>query len=247
MKDEKLISILCPTHKRPELQTRFAYYVYENCSNPENCEIVFGIDSDDEVAIETANKLKKRCKGDFISICLVEPNQKRLSDIVNLCATAARGEILGTAADDVIFRSENWDLTILEEFNKFEDKIMLLWSDDGLWGAQLASHYFVHKNWIRAVGHAQPSHFYADWTDHWIQRLALKLGRAVPVRDRQRLFLEHMHAEHGGMEKDETYYKVKERRDKNNTEGINIDSPELKRIHDAEYEKLKNFIDNYGK
>ena len=56
-----------------------------------------------------------------------------------------------------------------------------------------------------------------------------------------------MHAEHGGMEKDETYYKVKERRDKNNTEGINIDSPELKRIHDAEYEKLKNFIDNYGK
>ena len=53
------------------------------------------------------------------------------------------------------------------------------------------------------------------------------------------------------MEKDETYWKVKERRERNQKEGLHFDMhnppPELKALHDIEVRKLKAFIEEYGK
>ena len=250
MKRKKLISIVCPTHRRAKLQYRFAENVYENAYDPDRSEIIFGIDNNDEIALETAEGLKEIYGNDFIKISLVEPGEN-LPNISNICAKSARGPIIGNAADDVVFRSKNWDITVLKEFQKYDDKILLLWSDDGLWGGALASHYFLHRNWIKTLGHVQPTHFHADWTDHWNQRLATKLGRAKVIRDRRLLFLEHLHAEHGGMEPDETYWKVKAKREKNVEEGLHFDvnnpPEELQKMHDIEYEKLYNFIQNYKK
>jgi len=248
---KKLISVICPTHRREKLQTRFADFVHKNCYNPKYSEIVFGIDNNDEIAISTANKLKEKYGDEFIRVCLVEPGEK-LANISNICAkTTCRGAILGNAADDVVYRSKDWDVVVLKEFAKYEDKILLLWSDDGLWGGSLASHYFIHKNWVKVLGHVQPTYFYADWTDHWNQRLATQLGRAKLITDRNKLFIEHLHAEHGGMEKDETYWKVKEKRERNVKEGLNFDfhnpPPELKKFHQVEYEKLFNFIKQFKK
>ena len=241
---KKLISIICPTHRRPELQERFATSVYENAYKPEICEIVFGIDNDDEMAIKAADNLKEKYGEDFIKVCLVEPNQEKLASIVNQCYQMTRGQILGNAADDVVFRSKNWDIVVLKQFEKFEDRIMLLWGDDGLWKGALASHFFLHENWAKVTGYLQPELFYADWTDHWMQRLAKRLGRAVVIHDRERLFLEH-----GGMEKDETYYKVKKRREKNIEEGLNFDRrnppANLQKLHDADLKKLHNFIERH--
>ena len=242
---KKLISIVCPTHKRPKLQKRFARYVHDNCYDSKYSEIIFGIDNNDQLALQAAEELKQEYGDNFIRTCLVEPDQEKIASIVNSCASIARAQIVGNAADDVVFKSKNWDITVLKEFEKSEDKIILLWGDDGLWDAALASHYFLHKNWIKTVGHMQPTHFYADWTDHWMQRLAKRLGRAVVIHDRERLFLEHLHAEFDGMEKDETYYKVKKMRERNKTEGIDIDSPELRNLHNEEYEKLASFIKNF--
>ena len=64
MKKNKLISIICPTHKRPALQRRFAKCVYENCYDPRYSEIVFGIDEDDQVALDVAEELKKQYDAD---------------------------------------------------------------------------------------------------------------------------------------------------------------------------------------
>lgn len=244
----KEISIICPTHKREVLQTRFAQNVYDNCSNPANCEIVFGIDNNDEIALKTAENLRSIYGEDFIRVCLIEPGEN-IPNISNICFPICRGKIIGNAADDVVFRSKNWDLTIIEEFSKYPDKILLLWSDDGLWGGSLASHYFLHQNWINTTGHVQPTFFHADWTDHWNQALANKLGRGVAIKDRNRLFLQHLHAEFGGMEKDETYWKMKERRERNVTEGLTFHNPteQMKLSHELEYLKLKKFIEEFKK
>ena len=247
---KKMISIICPTHRRATLQKRLAASVHDNAYRPSLSEVVFGVDDDDEIAIQTAKELQQQYGDEFIKICLVEPN-KKLAEIVNLCAhTVATGQIICSAADDVVFRSKSWDLTVIKEFQKFDDKIMLLWSDDGLWGGALAAHYFMHRNWVKTVGDVQPTHFYADWTDHWNMRLAQQLGRARVITNREELFLEHMHAEHDGMEKDETYWKVKARREKNVIEGRHFDfnnpPPHLKELHDIEYHKLAAFIENYA-
>lgn len=75
VKMTKEISIICPTHKRKVLQTRFAENVYNNCSNPSTCEIVFGIDNNDEVGLTTAESLRSKYGEDFIRVCLIEPGK----------------------------------------------------------------------------------------------------------------------------------------------------------------------------
>lgn len=242
----KKISIICPTHRRKELQTRFAKNVYDNCSNSDLCEIVFGIDNNDEIALETYDNLKNQYGEHFIRAVLINPGEN-IPNISNICFPHCRGQIIGNAADDVVFRSKDWDQTVINEFSKYPDKILLLWSDDGLWGGSLASHYFLHENWIKTTGHVQPTFFHADWTDHWNQKLANNLGRGVLIRDRNKLFLEHLHAEFNGMEKDETYWKMKERREKNVAEGLSFHkpTPEMKAAHELEYLKLKKFIEEF--
>jgi len=251
MKNKKILSFICPTHRRPELQARLADSIYDSCYKPEYCEIVFGIDNNDELAIAAAEQLKEKYGEDFIRVCLVEPGEV-LANISNICAREmARGQIYGNIADDFVVRTKNIDIVAIKEFESYPDKILLLWGDCGLWGGQLASSYFVSKNWVKALGHIQPTHFHADWTDHWNQRLAQAVGRTRVITDRNVMFVEHLHAEFGGMEKDETYWKVKERRERNQKEGLHFDinnpPPELKVLHDIEIEKLKNFIANYGK
>jgi len=245
----KRISFVCPTHRRAALQTRLTNSIFDNAAHPENVEIVFGIDNDDEVALATFNTLKEKFGEDRIKVCLIEPGEN-LPNISNICAReVATGEIIGNIADDVVIESENWDLTVLSEFAKVKDGILLLWSDDGLWGGNLASHYFIHKNWIKALGHVQPTHFHADWTDHWNQKLASRLGRTRVIKDRSKLFLHHRHAEFGGMDMDETYWKVKARRERNVEEGLKFNGPgipgDLLAKHDIEYQKLAEFIVNY--
>jgi len=242
----KKISFVCPTYRRPKLQTRLADSIFNNAKDPDNVEIVFGIDNDDEVAFKTYEELKSKYGEEKIKVHLIEPGEN-LPNISNLCAIhVANGEIIGNIADDVEIESENWDVAVNEEFAKYEDGILLLWSDDGLWGGDLASHYFIHRNWIKVLGHVQPTHFHADWTDHWNQKLAAKLNRTKVIRNRNRLFLHHKHAEFGGMEKDETYWKVKEKRERNVAEGLMFNGDgipqRLLELHDIEYEKLRKFI-----
>ena len=244
----KKISIICPTHRRKKLQTRFADSVFRNCYNMENCEIVFGIDNNDEIALQTADDLKEKYGEEQIRTCLIKPNEN-IPNISNICAkTTCRGEILGNAADDVVFETKNWDLTVMEEFSKYPDGILLLWSDDGLWGGSLASHYFIHKNWVKVLGNVQPTLFHADWTDHWNQTLANRVGRGKLIKDRNKLFLKHLHAEHNGMEKDETYWKMKARRERNVIEGLSFHKPtkEMKEQFEKQVQKLKKFIEEYN-
>lgn len=242
----KTISFVCPTYRRAKLQTRMTDSIFNNAKNPEDVEVVFGIDNDDEIALSTYEKLKEKYGEDRIKVCLIEPGEN-LPNISNICAIQkATGDIIGNIADDVEIESRDWDVTVREEFSKFDDGILLLWSDDGLWGGKLASHYFIHRNWVKVLGHVQPTHFHADWTDHWNQKLAHKLGRGRVILDRKRLFLHHKHAELGGMDKDETYWHVKAKRERNVAEGLNFDGnaipPKLIKLHDEEYEKLRSFI-----
>lgn len=242
----KKISIICPTHQRSTLQTRFTDRVFSNCNDINNCEIVFGIDKDDDEALTTANTLAEKYGPPQVKVYKINPGEK-IPNISNLCFAGCSGDIIGNAADDVVFESKNWDVTVAEEFAKYPDGILLLWSDDGIWGGSLASHYFMHRNWIAAAGYIQPTYFHADWTDHWNQTLANRLGRGKLIRDRNRLFLRHLHAEFGGMEKDETYWKVKAKRERNVKEGLSFHNPteEMKQAFESQYQRMKKFIEDF--
>lgn len=240
---KEFISVLCPTHKRPALQSRFAESVINNCQDQNFVEIIFGIDSDDDLALTTAKKLKETYGENMIRVKIIEPGEK-LSQMQNLCYHMAIGGIICSAADDVIFRSKNWDEVVRQEFNKFEDKIILLWSDDGHWNGELAAHTFLHRNWIETTGYVNPPYFYTGWSDKWNQEVAQSIGRGVLIRDRDVLFLEHAHVTFGKMESDETSIKLADLSSKHDGHAL-YNSPEIIECRRSDIKKLQKFIEEF--
>lgn len=237
------ISIICPTHKRSQRQKIFAESVMSNCSDPSAIEIIFGIDNNDEEAIATFFEISKIYGKDVIQLCLFPPNEK-MSNFANLCYKVASGEIIGNFADDVVFRSKDWDVVVRSCFDAVEDKILLLWSDDGIWGGQLASHTFLHKNWVETLGYINAPYFHTAWTDKWSQEVAESIGRGCAILDRNILFLEHMHASVGKMEIDETSRKSA----RISVEHNDLDtytSQEMREKRNSDINKLQKFIEEF--
>lgn len=236
----EFISVLCPTRKRPELQKRFAQKVIENVHDSKSIEIIFGIDHDDSEALEAAKKLQDLYGQDLVRYKILSEHDN-LSKFNNECYKIARGEIIGNFADDVIFHSSRWDEIVRSFFQKYEDRIALVWSDDGIWGGQLASHAFLHKNWIETLGYVSPPYFAADWSDKWNQEIAQSLGRDCVILDQNLLFFEHAHVIVGKMEADETYYRNRKRAGENR--GCDLyHSEEIVEKRRQDIEKLANFI-----
>ena len=77
--------------------------------------------------------------------------------------------------DDVQIQTQDWDQLIVDQFNKYEDKILMVVPSDGrrkgtqnlgkevkLWEDKPlpAAHFAVHKNWINTLGYLAPPYFW---------------------------------------------------------------------------------------
>ena len=95
--------------------------------------------------------------------------------------------------DDVKVQTDKWDQLIVDDINKYKDKILMvvpsdgrlknrhlgndtkLWSDDPL----PAAHFAVHKNWIKTLGYLAPVSFWHWHVDTYTQKVARKLNRCL--------------------------------------------------------------------
>jgi hypothetical protein len=96
--------------------------------------------------------------------------------------------------DDVQVKTKHWDKAILDQFDKFEDKILMVVPSDGrsrgsknfgdtvkLWPDKPlpAAHFAVHKNWTNTLGYLAPVFFWHWHVDSYTQKVARKLNRCL--------------------------------------------------------------------
>jgi hypothetical protein len=222
-----VISILCPTRKRPKQFRRMVESA--RATALKHVEIVAYCDDDDHDGIAACAVLEVKY--------IVGPRIV-LSDCWNQCYKLATGDILGLGNDDIIFRTTGWDRMVGNAFALISDKILLVHGSDG--GRPLggfAIHAFLHRRWVEALGYFIPPYFVSDFADCWINDLATALGR--------RLYLpyltEHMHYVFGKAEKDETTLERLERHKQENP-GKLYQELEPQRI--ADLEKLRLLLDS---
>jgi hypothetical protein len=167
-------------------------------------EVIFYVDLDDGASAETARELGVR---HVIGPRIV------LSDMWNEAAAVATGEILMMCGDDVVFRTDGWDAKVLDAFERYPDRIALVYGDDTIQGRRLATHPFVHRAWYQAVGYLVPPGFSCDWSDMWLNEVADTLGRRVYLPD---VVTEHMHPVMGKARLDDNHRErlARGRRDK---------------------------------
>jgi hypothetical protein len=194
-----MISIIVPTRKRPANFTRLVDSIINTVSDIQNIELLVYIDDDDNESIPALSVAAEK-----ININAVQGNKLIGSQMYNELSKVAKGDIIMFAADDIVFGTPNWDIIIQKEFDKVEDKILLVYGNDGFQNGRIATHGFIHRHWMELLGYVLPPKLASAYTDEWVTDLAIRVGRCEYLPN---LLVEHIHPATGKASTDETYQK----------------------------------------
>lgn len=177
-----MISLLVPTRGRPSGLRRMVDSAFEHASAPGTFEVVAVVD-DDDFSYEGMWEL-------YNTTTIIKTKRTLLSLYWNLAYEEAKGPIYMHASDDIVFQTPDWDLKVEEAFDKYPDKIVFVYGDDGdPTHKNFGTHGFLHKQWVDAVGYFVPPYFSSDWNDTWLNEVADKIGRKEKID----ILTEHMH------------------------------------------------------
>ncbi len=203
-----MISILCPTRGRTDSMMRLVRSARQTASNPVELEFIFYVDDDDEASASVA---------DSLDATAVRGPRIVLSEMWNRCWDEATRDVAMHCGDDIIFRSPNWDLHVLHAFERFPDKIALVHGRDGYQDAALATHGFLHRRWVEALGYFVPPHFSSDYNDLWNSEVADAIGRRIYLPE---VYTEHMHPVIGKGTWDQTHQERLARHTRDNVDQL---------------------------
>ena len=109
-------------------------------------------------------------------------------------ANKAKHDIVMLMGDDVQVKTQDWDHLIAEQFDKYNDRILMVVPSDGrikgskrfkdetkIWGDEAlpAPHFAVHKNWTNTLGYLAPPFFWHWHVDSYTQKVARRLRRCL--------------------------------------------------------------------
>ena len=180
-----MISFCCPSRGRPTLAKRLVDTATETQQG--ETEFLFYLNDDDPTLEQYKDLLDEKHY-------TVGPNQSTCYSW-NLMAKKAKNDIVMLMGDDVQVQTQGWDSIIANEFNRYEDRILMVVPSDGrskgtgridiedptLWPDKPlpAAHFAVHKNWVNALGYLAPPFFWHWHVDSYTQKVARKLGRCL--------------------------------------------------------------------
>ena len=179
-----MISFCCPSRGRPNLAKRLVDTATETQKG--QTEFLFYLNDDDEKLEEYKDLLDEKHY-------TIGPNQSTCYSW-NLMCDKASHDIVMLMGDDVQVKTKDWDQLIVEQFDKYEDKILMVVPSDGrrkgtknlgnevkLWEDKPlpAAHFAVHKNWTNTLGYLAPVFFWHWNVDTYTQKVARKLNRCL--------------------------------------------------------------------
>jgi glycosyltransferase involved in cell wall biosynthesis len=189
-----MVSVLVPTRGRPEGVERLLASAYDLSEGP--LDFVFYMDDDDPQRDATTEVIRK------YGASLTVGERITLSKMWNKCYDLAIHDLLMQCGDDIVFRTQGWDVKFAEAFEQFPDRIAFVHGDDGFQHDRIGTHGVLHRRWVEAVGYFVPPYFASDYNDLWLTEVADALGRRVYLPD---VLTEHMHPVAGKGELDLTH------------------------------------------
>jgi hypothetical protein len=179
-----MISFCCPSRGRPELARRLIDTAQS--TQYHTTEFLFYLNDDDPKLEQYRDLIDEKHY-------TIGPNQSTCYSW-NLMCDKSRNDVVMLMGDDVQVKTNHWDKLILDEFNRFKDKILMVVPSDGrakgsknlgnkttLWPDKPlpAPHFAVHKNWTKTLGYLAPVYFWHWHVDSYTQKVARKLDRCL--------------------------------------------------------------------
>ena len=179
-----MISFCCPSRGRPKLAKR----LIDTASSTQKgkTEFLFYLNDDDPTLEEYRDIIDQKHY-------TIGPNQSTCFSW-NLMCDKAQHDVVMLMGDDVQVNTPNWDQLIVDEINRYDDKILMVVPSDGrvkgtkelgnetkLWHDNKlpAAHFAVHKNWTNTLGFLAPVYFWHWHVDSYTQKVARKLNRCL--------------------------------------------------------------------
>lgn len=197
-----LISILCPTRKRPLRVQEMVRSALATASRPDDLEFIFRIDADDLAshAIQWPAGVR----------CLIFTGKRQIQpDNWNDAYKLARADILMVGADDLNFLTAGWDDAVRGAFAEYPDGVLLAQTGAGPQhkGPVQATHPFLGRAWVDTLGYVCPPYFEVYWSDQWLQELADRTHRR---KELVHVDIDHVHWMGGRAPHDDTYKDAQE-------------------------------------
>lgn len=189
-----MISLVVPSRGRPAALRQMIASAETTADDPDQVEVCVRADDDDDLAAyQQVYDLPTHW-------CIAKRGV--MANAWNDGAAAAHGDILMMAADDLRFRTQGWDTAVRQAVEKVHDRIVLVYARDGHADERMATHPFVTRKWVDAVGRFTAPYFESDYVDLWLHDVATRIDRAVYLPD---VLIEHMHPSFGKGEWDRTH------------------------------------------
>lgn len=179
-----MITACLATRNRPRILQRMIESLFATSSL--NNSVICRVDQDDDETIQKIRFLS--LKYPIHPIIMPPYSPHNINRSINECVAKSETDIIMYINDDFVFGSDNWDQCVIDAFEEYDDKILLVCGDDKFNG-DTATHGFLHKNWINCLGYALPEFFLGDYADAWITKIAKGINRFV----RLDCIFEHMH------------------------------------------------------
>ena len=138
-------SFLCPTRGRPDEVGRFLQSIQDTTARPEELEIIFCVDEDDEASRHiTHDRLNVRV--------VTRPPGTPMGALNRACFEASRGRQVMLINDDVLLRTPGWDHRVAEAFGEYDDGVVLLHTNDLLFREKLCTFPFLTRRCCLEIG-----------------------------------------------------------------------------------------------
>jgi hypothetical protein len=207
-----MISILTPTCKRPGNVNRLISSIKDTASGKNRIELLFYVDDNDVGTRDCFNDFYEIVKDiNFIELKFINDigNDKQwYNRWWNYLWKNCSGDYIMQCGDDIVFRTKDWDLKVIEEFGKYPDKMVLLYCNDGSCDSKdRATHPFLTKEWCRELGYFIPGIFDGGFNDTWLTEIAKGANRFVYLEN---IITDHLHPDFNKSELDDVYLKQRE-------------------------------------
>ena len=146
-----MISILIPTRKRAKKLKAMYESLHHMTSESNNVEVLLYIDEDDVQSIKFVDNNKDKFT---IPIKHIVGPRVSLGEACNELFKISSGDLIMGGADDIVFRTKNWDVLLEHNFKFVKDKVCLFSLNDLYQDpAKLATHPVISRKALDVFGH----------------------------------------------------------------------------------------------
>lgn len=184
------IAILVPTRERMNNRLTLLFSILTTVNDINNVNIYYGVDKDDPT-LETIKKVATAIP--CFKVIEIENNGQflGLGKLWNLLVDSSTEEIISMIGDDMVFKTKDWDLKIIDEFkNGPKDNIKAVHCNDDCHGAKLAVNLFCHRKYAEVMNGFMREEFKINWVDQWLHQVFSAFDRLTYRGD---IMIEHRH------------------------------------------------------